>query len=195
MTELSKRWLAAGLLLCGSAIAGTSTTFQGCDGCHGTDGISRAEHVPTIRGLNVQYFYGAMQGFKRDQRTGMVMGRIAKGYKTGQLQRMALHYGTQPWAGQPRTDSDPVLAEKGRNLYQDWCEKCHKDNGRFQDKDTPPLAGQAKGYLINQMHDYRRADPSMPQPALMQERLEKLSDDDLLALAEFLTSELAFRPQ
>ena len=95
----------------------------------------------------------------------------------------------QPWTGK-QGDVDLELAERGRKLHNAYCEKCHKQNGHFQDKETPPLAGQARGYLLFQMSDYRVAATLMPQPPLMQERLEKLSDADLVALSEFYASHL-----
>lgn len=146
-----------------------------------------AKHMPTIAGLNFQYFYATMQAFKKDRRNATIMGRIAKGYKSSQLQRMALYFGGQPWIG-GQGDFDLELAERGRDLHREYCEKCHKQNGHFQDKETPPLAGQARGYLFYQMSDYRVAATVMPQPPLMQERLEKLSDEDLVALSEFYAS-------
>jgi len=150
--------------------------------------------MPTIAGLNFRYFYATMQAFRKDRRSSTIMGRIAKGFRSSQLQLMALHYGAQPWRGQPRTDIDAALAERGKQLHDEYCEKCHKHNGHFQDRETPPLAGQAKGYLLIQMRDYRKAATNMPQPPVMQERLEKISDDDLIALAEFYASHLAVSP-
>jgi sulfide dehydrogenase cytochrome subunit len=182
----------AALLIFGATLpgyAGSDTLFSACYGCHGPGGVSQATHMPTISGLNFQYFYATMQAFKKDRRNSTVMGRIAKGYKTSQLQRMALYFGGQPWTGRPG-DFDPELAQSGRTLHQDHCEECHKQDGYFQDRETPPLAGQARGYLLYQMRDYRVAASAMPQPPLMQERLEKLSDEELLALAEFYASSL-----
>jgi sulfide dehydrogenase cytochrome subunit len=158
---------------------------QNCDGCHGSNGVSTAPYIPTIAGLNFRYFYTAMQAFKKDRRRSSIMGRIAKGYKTSQLQLLALHYGRQPWEANSGGVIDRGLAQRGQELHRQFCEKCHKEGGLFQDKDTPPLAGQAKGYLLLQMLDYRTADTVMPQPPLMQERLEKLGDEDLRALSEF----------
>jgi sulfide dehydrogenase cytochrome subunit len=146
--------------------------------------------MPSISGLNFRYFYQAMQNFKKERRKSTVMGRIAKGYKTSQLQSMALHFGTRPWTGRQDADLDLELAKRGQSLHQEYCEECHARNGHFQDKETPPLAGQAKGYLLFQLTDYRKADTVMPQPPLMQERLEKLSDADLEALSAFYASSL-----
>jgi len=128
-----------------------------------------------------------MQGLRKDQRASTVMGRIAKGYRSSKLQRMALHFGSKPWTG-VRGDFDNTLAQHGKALHDEYCEKCHAQNGHFQDRDTPPIAGQAKGYLYYQMIDYREDSTDLARPPVMQERLEKLSDDDLLALAEFYAS-------
>ena len=106
---------------------------------------------------------------------------------------MALYFGTQLWTGKQGV-SDLQSALRGRDLRREYCEKCHKQNGHFQDKETPPLAGQARGYLIYQMSDYRVAATAMPQPPLMQDRLEKLSDEDLVALGEFYASSLTQEP-
>lgn len=164
------------------------TLHLACDGCHGPGGISQAEHIPSIDGLNFRYLYATLQGFRKELRHDTVMGRIMKGYRGGELQRLALHYGTRPWQGRQADDIDAEQVARGRELHREYCEKCHEQHGRFQDHETPPLAGQARGYLFNQMLTYRIAATLMPQPPLMQERLEKLSDEDLLALAEFFAA-------
>jgi sulfide dehydrogenase cytochrome subunit len=178
--------LASSITLSADAIA-SDPLYTACAGCHGPGGISQATHIPSIAGLNFRYFYAAMQAFRRDRRPSSVMGRIAKGYKSGQLQRIALHYGSQSWSGRP-AEVDPELAARGALLHAKSCEKCHKENGWFQDHETPPLAGQAQGYLFYQMHDYREPAPAMRQPPLMQERLENLTDEDLLALSAYYAS-------
>lgn len=179
--------LIAGLLFANTADA--DTLYWTCNGCHGPNGISESQDIPTIAGLNFRYFYATMQAFRKDRRKSSIMGRIAKGYKSGQLQRMALYFGTQPWVGKPG-EVDARLAQRGQALHGEYCEECHEQNGHFQDKETPPLAGQARGYLLYQMQDYRVASSQLPQPPLMQERLERLSDADLVALSEFYASTL-----
>ena len=169
--------------------ARADTLYQACFGCHGPDGISHAEHMPSISGLNFQYFYAKMREYKKGRRNATIMDRIAKGYKTSQLQSMALYFGGQPWTG--RTDDvNPELAAHGQALHEEHCEKCHEDNGRFQDRETPPLAGQAKGYLYYQMLDYRDDTSGDSRNSMMQTRLQKLSLDDLQALSEFYASGL-----
>lgn len=167
--------------------AHADTLFSTCAGCRGTDGISHSSHLPTIQGLSFQYFYATMRAYKKDQRPSTIMGRIAKGYRSSKLQPMALHFSSKPWTG-VRGEFDEALAQRGKRLHDEYCEECHEKNGHYQDRDTPPIADQAKGYLVYQMIDYREDSPNLPRPPLMQSRLEKLSDDDLIALAEFYAS-------
>lgn len=188
-SRLYPRILMLFMGLLGWKEAFADTAHLACYGCHGPNGVSEAEHMPTIAGLNFQYFYSTMRAFRNDERNSTIMGRIAKGYRTSQLQRMALYFGRQPWTGKVR-EVDMELARRGGELHRKYCEKCHEQNGHYQDSDTPPLAGQARGYLVFQMSDYRKGIDGMPQPALMQERLEKMSDADLMALAEFYASPL-----
>jgi len=179
--------LAFCLAVAVTAAPRADTLYTACAGCHGTDGISQSTHIPTIRGLNFQYFYATMQAYRKDRRPSTIMGRIAKGYRSGKLQRMALYFGSKPWTGVPG-GFDEGLALRGKALHDEYCEECHEDNGHYQDRDTPAIAGQAKGYLVYQMIDYREDSADLPRPPMMQSRLEKLSDDDLVSLAEFYAS-------
>lgn len=181
--------LTAGISLCGSAQA--VNPYPACDACHGTHGISHGSHIPSIAGLNFQYFYTTMQDYKRERRDSTIMSRIAKGFGSSKLQYMALYYGSQSWTGNPREEFDAGLAEKGQNIYQTTCIECHEYNGHYQDRKTPALAGQSGGYLLYLMEDYRDGGVSTRQPAIMEEQLQTLSDNDLKALAEFFSSSLA----
>lgn len=182
------------LLLAGISTTGLANAlnpYPACDACHGTSGVGQAAHTPTIAGLNFQYFYTTMQDYRRGRRDSTIMERIAKGFGSSQLQHMALYYGSQKWTGNPRNDFNSAQAKKGRDIYQKTCIECHDYNGHYQDRKTPALAGQAKGYLSYLMQDYREGSVSTRQPAIMQEQLQTLSDDDLDALAEFFSSSLA----
>lgn len=194
-TLFNTRKLSLSLSLCLGLSLGyqahADSTMLACNGCHGTGGVSQGAHIPTIAGLNFQYFYATMQAFKQGRRDSTVMGRIIKGFRTSQLQRMALQYGALPWTGNPSPVFDTELAERGKAIHVENCTECHERNGHFQDRETPPLAGQSKGYLLNQMRDYRAGNTLVSQPPIMQEQLEALSDQDLEALAEFFSSSLA----
>jgi cytochrome subunit of sulfide dehydrogenase len=174
-----------GMVLSGAGHA--DNAHLSCHGCHGPGGVSAGSHIPTISGLNFRYLYSTLQAFRKDRREGTIMGRIAKGYKSTQLQFIALHFGSRPWTGVAQT-VDETLARRGAELHVEYCAECHEQNGHFQDKDTPPLAGQAEGYLRFRLEDFRADTGNVRQPALMEERIEKLSDADIAALSAFYAS-------
>jgi sulfide dehydrogenase cytochrome subunit len=83
----------APLTVLSSGATASDSLYTSCAGCHGPEGVSRATHIPTIAGLNFRYLYAAMQALRKDRRPSSVMGRIAKGYTSSQLQRLALYFG------------------------------------------------------------------------------------------------------
>lgn len=99
-----------------AATARADTLVSASAGCHGTDGFSRARYIPTIQGLNFQYFYATMRALNKDQRSSTSMGRIAKGYRSSKLQRLVLHenlialmqYAIRVRAQMPRVDALPM---------------------------------------------------------------------------------------
>ena len=74
---------------------------RACNSCHGPDGYSPGA-VPTIRGMPPQTFITAMQDFRSGQRTGTIMGRLAKAYTDAEIRAMADYFaglGAPPPAG------------------------------------------------------------------------------------------------
>jgi sulfide dehydrogenase cytochrome subunit len=156
-----------------------------CSGCHGSDGISAGEYIPSISGLDFRYFMGTMLKFRSGERASTVMGRIARGYDLGELRRISRYFADQPWGGDAPGGTDSGLVRRGKAIHRQSCVECHDDDGRYQDKDIPRLAGQRAGYLLLQMQDYRDGVPAMPQPPKMKEHLQPLNDEDLDALSRF----------
>jgi sulfide dehydrogenase cytochrome subunit len=155
-----------------------------CNGCHGTDGVSFGASIPSIAGLNPDYMLKAMMQFKTEQRSATIMGRIARGYKDYELRKIARYFAAKEWRTLP-SGSDLGLVARGRELHREHCEECHEQNGRYQDKDTPRIAGQRPRYLETQLRLYYGKLERLPQPKKMAEALESIAEPDLLALSAF----------
>ena len=160
-----------------------------CFGCHGSNGVSVSDGMPSIAGLDKRYFMRVMRRFQNGERASTIMGRLAKGYERAQLRMMATYYAEQPWVS-ASADVSPVKVAKGQKLHEELCETCHEQQGRFQDKEVPRLAGQWPKYLYVQLLDYRDRPSQMPQPAKMERRVKDLTDDELDALSHFYASQL-----
>ena len=155
-----------------------------CNGCHGTDGFSKSQGIPTIGGMDFPYFMRTMMRFRNGKRSATIMDRIAKGYSVRALREISRYYAGLRW----QTADHPVddkLVQQGKKIHDEHCEECHEKNGLHQDRDIPRLMGQAPTYLYLQMLDYQHGLRPMPQPEKMKERLEPLSKDELRALSLF----------
>lgn len=167
-----------------------------CAGCHGTDGISGGPAMPTIAGMPANYLKTIMGEFKSGDRPSTIMGRLAKGYSEEEIALIADFFSKKKWVTEKShanskkvTAVDPALATKGKKIATDAkCDKCHEDDGVFQDDDTPRVAGQWLDYLIFKMQDYRNPALKVPQQKKMETAMEKLSVDDLIAIAHFYAS-------
>lgn len=155
-----------------------------CSGCHGFEGDSEGPLVPSIAAMNARLFFYIMRGYKLDERPSTIMGRIAKGYSVKELRAMAQYFENRPWraASAPRSALD---RERALGLHDQLCAECHDDEGRFQDKEIPRLAGQWPAYLSMMLSDYRDGDSALPQPEKMRERVQDLTDDEISLLSAF----------
>ena len=150
----------------------TALLSSTCYGCHGTDGSSRGPSMPSIAAMDATYFVESMQAFREGKRAATVMTRIAKGYTDEEIKAMAQYFSTQKLVRFPQ-QFDPKLAERGKTLHENYCEKCHEDGGRKSDE-AGVLAGQMMPYLRFSLDDFlqgrREIDKKM-----------KAKVDDLLA--------------
>lgn len=85
--------IATVLLASQAAVAGAQgdTIAYTCNGCHGTDGVSKGA-VPTLKGMPADYHAKTLMDFKADKRPSTIMGRIAKGYSDEEINAVAKYY-------------------------------------------------------------------------------------------------------
>ncbi len=171
-----------------SSAAGRSadTLSLPCNGCHGPDGVSQGDGIPSIAGMNAEYMTGVMVQYKEGRRSATVMNRIAKGYKDYELRKIARYFAAKQWKTIP-SEIPQALVARGRKLHEQHCAECHEDSGRYQDQDVPRIAGQRHNYLLMQLVLYYEGEETLPQPSEMQEKLAALDEGDLQALSAFYT--------
>lgn len=131
--------------------ASISMLTNTCIACHGTDGQSGGPAIPTIAGLEADYFVDVMEAYKAGDRVSTIMGRIAKGYNDEEITAMGDHFAKLSYQGVIQTSIGPK-ARMGAKLHEAYCEKCHEDGGRSVE-DTP-MAGQMMPYLQWTITDY-----------------------------------------
>jgi cytochrome subunit of sulfide dehydrogenase len=160
--------------------------LQKCTICHGEQGISDESAYPSIAGLPVQLQIDAMEAYRDGTRDCGPVARMCKivvGMSDEEIGILSRHFAAFPFkpAAQP---FDPVLAEMGRHLHEDYCGVCHGDNPSDAEKSI--LHGQWGGYLRYSLTQYRSGHRK--QPPSMRRQTEKLSDADIEALVNFYAS-------
>lgn len=83
-----------GLALSGVAAAAdthTRTIAATCMSCHGPNGKSLGA-IPSIAGLNKDYFVKAMKDFKSGARPASIMKRHAAGYTEAEYEALAAYF-------------------------------------------------------------------------------------------------------
>jgi cytochrome subunit of sulfide dehydrogenase len=158
-----------------------------CAGCHGTNGYSAGDSMPSIAGLSKRYLQKAMHDFKYDLRPSTIMGRIARGYSDQELVTIAAYFGDRKWQAAPVT-IDQKTAVAGRKLHEERCASCHGKAGEKNEQETPRLAGQWPQYTYNQLRELHDIGFATQEPAKMHERVQKLSDAEIKALSQYYAS-------
>jgi len=171
----------------GAGIRTASMLANTCAGCHGTNGASAGVYMPTIGGLDRGYLTSVLSDYKLGLRKSTIMGRIMKGYSDEEIWAMAGWFANQPWVSNDAVADSSLLA-LGKEIHEKQCETCHEDGGRVQDDESPRIAGQWVGYVHYALEECRDIGKRC-QPRKMGERVMKLSDEDLRALAHYYASE------
>ncbi len=170
-----------------SDVRAASMLANTCAGCHGTNGASAGEYMPTIGGLNKDYLTEVLGDYKTGLRSSTIMGRIMRGYSDQEIRAIADFYANQAWVSNDRI-ADARLIHAGAQLHEEHCATCHEDGGRGQDDDSPRLAGQWAEYT-NYALENCRAEGRGCSPRKMGQRVMDLSDEELESLARYYEGE------
>lgn len=159
-----------------------------CAGCHGTNGYSAGDVMPSLAGMDKRYLHKAMMDFRSDARPSTIMGRIARGYSEQEISAIAAFFSQQDWR-KSESDVNRKLARAGKSIHEQQCESCHADGGRLSKDEIPRLAGQWQLYIYWQLRDMHDIDFEGVQPLKMRQRVQKLSQEELEALSHFYASQ------
>lgn len=155
-----------------------------CGYCHGEDGNSKRDYIPNLAGQHPLYLFNQFEKFRDGTREDYVMTKLAKSLSLEDRINIAVYYSQQ--TARARAGTDPELAAAGGRLFRERCTVCHGKNAQGF-RDMPRLAGQPAEYLEIALKRFRETDPrqvSSPMIGIAQ----VLSDEEIRALAEFLTT-------
>ena len=128
-----------------------------CAMCHGQDGNSKTSAFPSFGGISQKYFKYTMDAYKNGGRKSDMMKRFVENLTAQDIDLLAEYFSQQSFKPADQ-QFDPQLAQKGQELHNKYCAKCHDNDGRVDPNNYGILAGQViKEYLGGT----RRVNPMM----------------------------------
>src|SRR5262249_61378092 len=133
------------------------------------------------------FFVGAQPfPFREGRSNSRAMTEAIKGSTNDALRAFPEYIAKLPAPPPPSDPPDPVLFERGRvRARQQPCGVCHNQDFSGRDQ-MPRLANQREDYLVKAMREFK-SGARIGYAGAMAEELVRLSDDDLRALAHFLS--------
>ncbi len=181
------------------SFADLAKDLEGCAYCHGKDGASTDPHVPIIGGMSAIVLEDAMIAYSDEERScpeyeypegpdkgkKTTMCEIADDLSKKETKAIAEYLAGKPFV-RAKQEFDATLVEKGKEVHDELCEKCHAEAGSLASDDAGMLAGQWIPYLEHTFKDY--AAGTRPMTKKMKKKMKKLDDESTNALIQYYGS-------
>ena len=181
--------LAAGIA-CGSFahaadVAAGKQKAELCVGCHGDNGISQTENIPSLAGQPDQFIQWQLVYFRAGTRKNEQMQPIVEQINNADIRNLGAYFASLTPPKGPK-DDNPDLSEKGKQAAAGRrCASCHTEDYAGT-KAVARVAGQREEYLLKALQDYKSGLRSGGGQAAMAEVAYPLSEEEIEALAHYL---------
>jgi cytochrome c553 len=168
------------------AIAAGKEKAEICAGCHGDNGISQTENIPSLAGQQDQFTQWQLVFFRGGARKNELMQQIAEQVSNEDIRNLGAYFAslTPPKSSTP--DDNPDVSQKGAQAAVGRrCASCHGDSFAGT-KAVARLAGQREEYLVKALNDYKSGVRSGGAGAAMTDVAYPLSEEEITALAHYL---------
>jgi cytochrome c553 len=178
--------LALGTLPAGAADdAAIQEKAAVCAGCHGENGISQTENVPSLAGQPDQFIQWQLVFFRAGSRKNEQMAPIAAEITNEDIRNFGAYFSKMTPPKGP-DDDNPDLSKKGAQVASGRrCASCHTDSFAGT-KAVARLAGQREEYLVKALHDYKAGQRVGGGVAAMADVAYHMSDEEITAVAHYL---------
>ena len=188
-------FLTSAAALAGDAAAG-KTKSAACGGCHGFDGNSPIATYPKLAGQNEAYIVKQVKDFKANttRQNAIMLGMVAA-VSDEDAADIGAYFQAQSLS--QAATFDEAKAAAGRELYKGGnlqtgipaCQACHGPTGSgTAGIGYPQLGGQYVEYTLAQLKAFKDGTRSNDDKELMRSIVEKLSDEDMDAVANYIAS-------
>lgn len=178
----------------GDPVAGKDKSML-CQGCHGEAGISMEGLVPSLAGQYGKYIAKELRNYQAGTRSHQIMNAMAATISDDDLADIAAYFASR--TKMKGSGSENAL---GKKLFQQGdisrtivaCINCHGVNGKGLTPNTsmfPVIGGQQKDYIRRQLVNFRKGDRTNSPNGIMIRITQKLTDDELEALADYVSGQ------
>ena len=175
---------------------------QGCVTCHGQSGQGTSSgYFPRIAGKPAGYLYNQLVAFRDGTRKYAPMNYLVAGLPDPYLHEIAEHFAKQRPAyaakesaavDAPTLARGGLLATVGDSAKQiPACIACHGAGLTGMQPGIPGLVGLRPTYIVAQPTRWRVGDRHAADPDCMKRIATRLSEDDVAAVAAWLSSQNA----
>ncbi len=170
-----------------------------CDSCHGPQGVSSNNDVPTIAGQTAEYISDSLASYqvwgrpcvKSAYRHGdtakpvTTMCKITEEMAVDEMEALGRYYAEKEFVA-AKQDFNPELAVTGAGLHESNCESCHPQGGKVSGR-GPILAGQWSNYLKTAIRQSSTGEHLVPP--LMERKINDFSSEEIDALVNYFASQ------
>ena len=181
--------ILATLISCGSShaadIAAGKEKAELCVGCHGENGISQMENIPSLAAQPDQFIQWQLVYFRAGARKNEQMQPIVEQLNNDDIRNLGAYFAQLAPPKAP-ADDNPDLSKKGAQAAVGRrCASCHTDSFAGT-KAVARVASQRQDYLLKALHDYKSGVRSGGGQAAMADVAYPLSGEEIEALAHYL---------
>jgi cytochrome c553 len=160
--------------------------LESCAACHGEDGNSKMENIPSIAGQPAFFLVNQLILMRERVRPVEAMAPFVKDLKDDEVTALADRFAKLPAKASDEKIDQALVAKGAAIANQKRCVSCHGPALAGSDQ-IPRIAKQRVDYLVKSLKEFRDgtrpgADTNMSVP------VAGLSNDDLTALAHYSAS-------
>lgn len=172
---------------------------QPCMACHAEKGIDlQSGFVPSLHGKPAGYLFNQLINYREGRRDHRAMQYMVRNLSPDYLQEIAEYFAgldgeypepaTEPGSAALRERADALISRGDPQRDVPACIACHGDRLTGVEPNTPGLLGLPSHYVAAQMTSWRSGQRRAAEPDCMQIIAERLSSEDIYALARTLAA-------
>jgi cytochrome c553 len=168
--------------------AAVAEKAQTCIACHGPGGVSAMPETPSLAGQPEGFLQWQLVYFRSGTRKSPVMQPMAASLSDDDIRGLSGYFAAQkPPPRDANGAAEEAMYNVGQKLAtQNRCASCHKDD-YVGVQATARTANQREDYLLKALREFKAGKRTGGGVAAMSDVVYPLGDDELRALAHFMS--------